>query len=196
MNNALVLSSILLWIVVLFNLLLTIALVRRISTIQPEFNMENVETLEIGSQAPDFTAVTLDGESVSIASYTQKAVAFIFISPTCTPCLEKIPLMNTLESQAKLAGVELVLVNTTDREKTKAFVEEFNIELPVLVAPRDSNSFVKDYKVGGTPFFCLIDRKGKVQATGFLGSDWYTLIHEWMATQPNSGSCFPVSEKE
>lgn len=180
MELILVVSSVLLWIVVLFNLLLTVAVIRRGSARPSGFDMVYATTLEIGAQAPDFIAETLDGENVSMATYAGQAVAFIFVSPICSPCLEKIPILNTLGPQAKMAGVELVLVNIADRAQTKTFVKEHDIRLPILVAPKEINPFITDYKVVRTPFFCLIDKESKVRSTGFLGGDdWNRLAEEW-----------------
>lgn len=91
MEFILVVSSVLLWIAVLFNLMLTIAIIRRGRARQSGFDMANVPTLEIGSQAPDFTAQTLDGKTVTLADYAGKPVVFVFISPTCRPCIDKLP---------------------------------------------------------------------------------------------------------
>ncbi|MCP5100675.1 MAG: TlpA family protein disulfide reductase [Chloroflexi bacterium] len=182
MNNALILSSILLWIVVLFNLLLTVALIRRGSAAQPGFDMENVETLEIGSQAPDFTAETLDGRTITLNTFSGQNVVFVFVSPDCPPCIEKIPILNSLQQKAKQSGVELVLVNVTNKSKAKKFVEEYETHLPMLVAPENNNSFKERYKAMGTPFYCLVDEQGNVQATGYFGPDWYALTQKWEAT--------------
>jgi peroxiredoxin len=180
MNNAFVLSSILLWIVVLFNLVLTIALIRRGSNIQPGFDMINIPTLKIGSQAPDFIAETPEGKSMTLADYAGKSVTFIFMSPSCKPCLEKLSKLHELAPNAHRSGVDLILVNTAEKDDTRAFIEKHNIALPVLVAPRNTNPFMSDYKVAGTPFYCVVEKNGKVQSAGYLGSNWHTLTQSWI----------------
>jgi len=182
MNNVLILSSILLWIVVLFNLLLTVALIRRGSATQPGFEMENVEMLEIGSQAPDFTAETLDDKTVTLADYAGKSVALIFISPTCQPCLDKLPELHELAPHTRHNGMGLILVNAADTDQTRVFVEKHNVTLPILIAPRNTNPFMNDYKVAGTPFFCILDKSATVQSTGYFDSNWHNLITEWTGT--------------
>ena len=102
MEPILVVSSILLWLMVLFNLLLTVALIRRAAAKQPGFATENVPTLEIGSQAPDFTAETLDGEAMTLDDYAGKSIALIFVSPTCKPCLNKLPELHELMNYMRL----------------------------------------------------------------------------------------------
>ena len=175
MQPILVTNLVLLWIVLLLNLLLTIALIRR-------FNDMDIG-LEKGSLAPDFQAETLTGETVKLADYARKAVSFIFISPHCSPCLEKIPKLNALAAKAERAGVEMLLVNTDgDKAETAAFVEKHNVTLPVLIAPSESNSFARDYKADATPSYCILNQDSYVEAAGVFEPDWEEqLARAWAA---------------
>jgi peroxiredoxin len=161
MQTFLLLSSILLWILMLFNILLTLGLARRIRRQFPK-----METLKPGQSAPDFTAWTLDGEPVTRAAYNGQATAFVFVSPACGPCREEMPRLERLRSQAEQRGLSLVLVSDADEEETRKFVEELGATLPVLVAPRGRTSFLSDYKSTATPSFCWVGQDGKVQAVG------------------------------
>lgn len=182
MEQWLVASSILLWIVVLCNLLLTLALVRRMNTgITPL-----KEGLKAGQQAPAFSAETLGGQVVTLATYTGRAVVFLFVSPTCKPCREAMPTYEALGAKASRAGVELVLVSIVDAEQTRLFAEEFALHLPVLVAPRESNPFMQDYLLSDTPSYCFIDQQGVVQSTGIPSphlKKWKQLVEAWEAQE-------------
>ncbi|MBW4666736.1 MAG: TlpA family protein disulfide reductase [Cyanomargarita calcarea GSE-NOS-MK-12-04C] len=170
-----VVNSILLWIVVLLNLLLTIALIGRFNDISKHMSaFTDIDVgLEKGSLAPDFLAQTLTGETVTLADYARKVVSFIFISPHCSPCLEKIPKLNALAAKAKQAGVEILLVNTDgDKAETAAFVKKHNVALPVLIAPSESNSFASDYKAEATPSYCILNQDSHVAAAGMFGPGW------------------------
>ena len=91
MNETVLIGSVaLLWVLVLFNLVLTLGLVRRANANAGPQPMEE-EGLEAGERAPDFTAETLDGEAVTLATYAGRDVAFLFMSPFCGPCREKLP---------------------------------------------------------------------------------------------------------
>ncbi|MBU2611960.1 MAG: peroxiredoxin family protein [Chloroflexi bacterium] len=161
METILVVSSLLLWVMVLLNLLLTLGLARRVRAAFPKMEM-----LKVGQQAPDFTAQTLQGENISLAHYAGKAVAFIFISPDCKPCLDELPRLEGLRPKARQFGAELVLVSDANATKTQSLVEEHRLDLPILIAPRENNPFFVDYKAMGAPFYCLVDAQGKVQANG------------------------------
>jgi peroxiredoxin len=179
MARGLVVSSLLLWIVVLFNLLMTLALIRHRNAAPPT---PGREVLKVGQSAPGFTAETLNGEEVTLSTYAGRAVAFLFIGTHCSPCRTAIPTYEALRPKAMRAGVELILVSIDDVARTQAFAEELHVTLPVLVAPHTSNPFMDDYKGTGTPFYCLVDAQSKVQSTGYPSPDWgewKTLSESW-----------------
>lgn len=161
MQNLLFVSSILLWILMFLNILLTIGLARRVSRQLPK-----METLKVGQPAPDFEAWTLGGEPVTQASYSGQSIAFVFISPHCGPCRDEIPKLERLRPQAESHGHSLILVSNSEESETRAFLKELGSTLPVLVAPHERTSFLRDYKSSATPSFCLIGRDGKVKAAG------------------------------
>jgi len=161
METILIISSILLWVAVLLNLLLTLGLARRIRSAFPR-----MESLKAGQKAPGFSAQTLQGKVVTLNDYEGKATAFIFVSPDCKPCREELPGIQRVWLDARQFGTELVLVSDADEEKTRPLIDGLADGLPVLVAPREHNPFFTDYKAMGTPSYCLIDAQGRVQAAG------------------------------
>lgn len=175
-------SSILLWPLVLLNLLFTFALIRtynKLATTQTTIN-----GLKEGEDAPSFTAHTLGGETVTLSSYTGSTVAFLFISPTCQPCREALPHYESLRPKAAQVGVTLVLVSVGEVALTQALTKEFLISLPILLAPRTTNPFMKDYKVDGTPSYCLVNATGKVQSAGYTNSkEWEMIVESWEANE-------------
>jgi peroxiredoxin len=176
MENYLLFSSILLWVIMLFNLLLTLALVRRVNMPSGEL----IETLEIGQTAPQFIAEALIGEQVALADFAGRGLALVFVSPNCSHCRPHIPILENLGPKAKRYGTELILVCDADIDKTRAYVQELNITLPVLSAPRQTNPFFEEYKAGGVPFYAIIDNQGKILASGGLGNlNWEKFIELW-----------------
>ena len=181
METLLLMSLAVLWLIVLVNLVLTFALIRKVNASNARTDTASrVGGLEPGSEAPDFTVQTLTGETVTRATYAGRSVAFLFVSAQCQPCRTLLPEIVPLASGAAHAGVDLVLVSRSDQEATRGFIEEMQIHLPVLIAPYDSNPFLKDYQARATPSYCLINEKGKVQSAGYpKGGDWDTLAKSW-----------------
>ena len=206
MNEFLVVSSILLWIVVALNLLLTLALVRRLNTLsdQSQQDARAASSDRTGSgpklkqPAPPFTAKTLQGEHITLETYSGRSVALIFIGTHCAPCREALPAYEALSPSAVRAGVQIVLVSINDAEPTRAFIDEAGVMLPVLIAPAASNSFMTDYGFKGTPSYCLLDAHGIVQSAGypsFEWGEWKALADSWRESQTPTNVLVPVESK-
>ena len=185
METVLIVSSVLLWSVVLLNLLLTLALVRRVNA-SGDVNVAGVSVvgLSIGEQAPPFSVQTLKGESVTLESYTRRgrATALLFISAGCQPCHELLATLEDLLVGARRTGTDLILVSSDGREKTHALLTEFQLDISVLLAPRDSNPFFTDYQITGTPSYCVIDEDGTIQSAGLPSPTygaWKALTATW-----------------
>lgn len=168
MQNLLIVSSVLLWIAVLFNFLLILALAKRVAKIHV---FDAPETLRIGSEAPQFKAETIEGEEVELQAYEGKKVAFIFIGPNCQPCHEALPHLSNVIDIAKQHYVELMLVGDGDKLSMKELTKKYQLPIPILSAPQKENKFFLDYKIFSTPSFCLLDVEHKVRAAGYPGID-------------------------
>jgi len=185
LETVLIVSSVLLWVVVLLNVLLTLALVRRVNA-SGGLNAAGVSETgpTIGEQAPAFSAQTLEGEPATLESHTGRgrATALLFISAGCQPCHELLATLGELLPGARQTATDLILVSSEGRERVEALLAEFHLDMPVLLAPRDSNPFFDDYKITGTPSYCVIDEDGTVQSAGHpwpsFGA-WKALTATW-----------------
>lgn len=190
METVLVISSLLLWLIVLANILVTLALVRRINASSPK-----PEGLPSGTSAPDFKAEKLDGETATLTTYTglNHKVALLFLSTHCAPCRDLLAALKGQRAAVHHAGIELVLVSGDEREDTEALVAELGLDYPILIAPRSSNTFFADYKISLTPSFCLLNQQSKVQASGIPSiqvGGWKALIDAWATVEAS-----PVGER-
>jgi peroxiredoxin len=199
----LIMSIVLLWIIVLLNLVLTIGIARRLNNMSTTGRDPIAEgRLQPGEPVPAFTAETLDGQQVSLETYAGQMVAFHFISVNCEPCREVLPDLLTLAPLARQAGVQFVFVMLDDVQNTRAFVEEFQIPSPVIVAPRPendytkSNEFAEAYKSTSTPSYCLIDENGVLLATGHprIG-DWKKWETVWRKQRPKGLEKVPAERR-
>lgn len=181
METALVISSIFLWLIVLANVFLTMALIRRINA-EPERGPAFETGPSLETPAPDYVAMTLDGERTTLDDYAGRPTTFVFVSPSCTPCHELLPSLKHLGPQARQAGAELVLVSSGTFEETKEIAQRLEGQIPVLVAPHEENTFFHDYNIKGTPSFCSLNEQGTVVATGYPGQStphWLKLTTDW-----------------
>ncbi len=186
METALVVSSALLWLIVILNLLLTLALVRHVNAGGGVNGVGAVDAggLSAGERARAFSAPTLEGETVTLESYTGqgRAAVLLFISAGCQPCHKVLAILGDLLPGARQSGTDLILVSSDEREQTQAMLTQFQLDIPVLLAPRDSNPFFADYNITGTPSYCVIDEDGTVQSTGHpspSSAAWKALTATW-----------------
>lgn len=79
-----------------------------------------------------------------------------------------------------MAGVELVLVSLSDVAQVQALVNSSGIQLPILITPQEGD-FERDYRIPGTPAFCMLNASGKVHISGVAGTtpEWRKLIESW-----------------
>jgi peroxiredoxin len=111
----------------------------------------------------------LQGITKTLADYVGQAVALLFVSPTCQPCRERLPMLQKAAVEARASGVEFVLVSDGSLEETRTWHQEVDVQLPVLIATRGQNPFFQDYQITSTPTFCLLGPDGKVRGTGIIG---------------------------
>lgn len=175
MEYLLLLNSILLWAIVLFNLLITFRLVQIVA---PDVWAKSIPRLKTGQLAPTFKVETVDGNEVTLSSFKDTPLLLIFISLQCSSCLAKIPDFKTLGLLANHVGVRLGLICDSDQHKVRSLIDEFCITAPVFVAARE-NPIWKQYKISTTPFYCLIDERSRVHASGLLDSNLEKLIKVW-----------------
>lgn len=144
--------------------------------------------LPIGSAAPSFVAQTLNEETVTLATFSGKAVVFIivgeasFYRTTILSCINLAP-------KASEAGVMMVLVSVATAERTRLFVNEVPVSMPLLVVPDQGNAFLNDYKISGIPAYCFINQHSMVQAMGLLSTEqegWRSLVETWTGLEVSS----------
>lgn len=173
-------SSSLLWLIVLVDTILILGIVRRLGVISAnqEFNSEP-QMLRSGEQLPYFEIDPIQGEKASLRDFSSKNTVFLFLSPDCRPCREETPRLDLLSHSAKRAGVDFVFIILADFSSTQAFAEELHIQSPIFSAPRGTNDMARLFRVTATPSFCYFNSKGVVISSGILGPEWESLISEW-----------------
>lgn len=178
--------------VTLINLLLTLRLIRLQRTNEDirarMASREILPELTPGEQAPDFKVKTLSGEWVRLAAYAGRSIAFIFVSPHCGSCRKKMPMLTHLSVLAKeSAGIEFVLVSDSGAAETYTWVDAIHeedkveINMQTLIAPRQTSEFYSTYNPRSlTPYYCIINEQGIVQARDPLGmGEWPNLQRKW-----------------
>jgi peroxiredoxin len=118
---------------------------------------------EVGAIAPDFSLVTLDGNSVRLSDFHGKPVILNFWATWCAPCREEMPALEEIWQQY---GQGDVVVLGVDQGESTAVVERFirekvNTSFPILL---DRDHTIGDsYFVRSLPTTFFIDAKGFIR---------------------------------
>ena len=129
-------------------------------------NLHEMESLNVGQEAPPFEATTVSGETVALSELRGDVVLLEFWATWCAPCIPEIPYLENVWSKYRGDGFHLVGISLDERTETlKEFVEAEDIMWPqVQQADGWDGEIVKLYNVGGIPRMYLIDRNGTIAA--------------------------------
>ena len=116
-----------------------------------------------GSPAPEFQALTLAGDTVSLESLRGAPVLLNLWATWCAPCRRETPFLQTLHERYAPAGLQVVGVSTDTRAAApdvEAFVQEFGVTYRILHDP-DGRS-MDLFSAIGLPSTYLIGSDGEV----------------------------------
>jgi cytochrome c-type biogenesis protein len=125
------------------------------------------EGLKVGQRAPDFTAQTLNGQTVSLSSYQGQVVLLNFWATWCGPCREEMPDFQAIYDVHGADGFAVLAVNNTPTERhlddVSGFVDELSLTFPIVL---DESGAINDniYRdvISGYPTSLLIDADGVI----------------------------------
>ena len=128
--------------------------------------------VKAGDRAADFSATTLAGHPLSLASLRGKVVLVDFWASWCEPCKKELPLLAKMAPRLRAKGIEIVAVNIDDDKKKAAdFLASRGLALTVVA---DANKqIVSRWEPPKMPSSFVIDKAGVVRAVhgGFQPGD-------------------------
>ena len=127
---------------------------------------------DMGSQAPDFQLIDLQGNRQALPDYRGKVVLLNFWATWCGPCRVEMPSMERVYQDLKDEGFAILAISSDPQGSivTRPFVASQGLTFPIL---HDS-----DYRVSGSygvrtlPMSFLIDRNGRLSQRVFGARDW------------------------
>jgi methylamine dehydrogenase accessory protein MauD len=172
MIDALLVSNVLLWLLVVGLALTVFALTRQIGLlherISPVGALSPQSKLNVGDPAPELTLPDLQDGPVSIggASNDGSRTLLFFLSPTCPVCDSLLPTVERV-ARTEVPRVRVVLASDGAPHEHQRFVTAKRIgHLPyVLSAPLGMT-----YGVAKLPYAVLIDENGIIAAQGLVNT--------------------------
>jgi peroxiredoxin len=144
--------------------LLTILLTWRASILESALQRQSEQPELVDKPAPDFSALTLDGRTVSLADFRgQKKVVVSFWASWCGPCRLEMPSLIQFykTNHRDTSDFEILAVSIDEDPKAAAdFATAMKLNFPVLVDP--DKKIANAYQVEGIPTMFVIDKDGKV----------------------------------
>jgi thiol-disulfide isomerase/thioredoxin len=110
--------------------------------------------------APDFSLVSLEGDTYSINSLRGKWIIVTFWATWCVPCREEMP---TFQSLYEKYADQLEILAINDHETVEAIIayrDEMGLSFPILLNPEQET--LSEYKVLGLPITVIVNPDGLI----------------------------------
>jgi thiol-disulfide isomerase/thioredoxin len=144
------------------------------------------------SREAKLDGITLDNTHYNIESRRGHVVLVDFWATWCPPCRGEVPRLKKLYEQYHSKGFEIVGVSLDESRTALAdFVKDKKMPWPQIVAEQPGESGWKNpaldrYTVRSIPYTLLVDREGRIVASGLVGEDLEDAIERVMAGEPVS----------
>jgi len=144
----------------------------------------SVGGLEVGAQAPSFSATDYEGSSVQLEDLQGQQRILAFISPDCSACAGATEALRTLTRDER--NLKVLLIGDTNSEANRLYAAERDIQIPILTPPPDLAK--KVYQIQGVPFVFVIDSAGIIRAKGIVNQreQLQSLLRDALAPLPVS----------
>jgi len=169
-NEALIVSNMLLWLAVLALLVVVIALSRQIGILYERIAPMGALMMDsgpkVGEEAPVFQLPSLGGGTVTLGGTGSGNTLVFFLSPTCPVCKKLLPVLKSLK-RAEGNRLTLVLASDGEQPEHEAFRRRADLAAYPYVL---SAELGMRYHVSKLPYAVLIDASGRVRAKGLVNS--------------------------
>ena len=170
MNDALIVSNLLLWLAVMALLVVVIALSRQIGILHERISPMGALMMDngpkVGTAAPAFELAALGGGSVQLGGAAARSTLLFFVSPTCPVCKKLLPIVKSLR-KAEGDALELVFASDGELAEHEAFRRRADLGAYPYVL---SAELGMSYHVSKLPYAVLIDASGRIRAKGLVNS--------------------------
>ena len=173
MSIGFIVSSGLLWVIVIILSFLVFALARQVGILHervaPAGALLPTSGPKVGEMTEAMNLNDLDGKKITIGGVDSSDLAtlIMFISPTCPVCKSLVPIAQSLASHES-HQMRLIFASDGDNHNQHlAYVSDLNIEgLPYII----SQPLGLRYEVSKLPFAVLIGSDGTLKSKGLVNS--------------------------
>lgn len=142
---------------------------KHIMVLEPATSNVAISSNEFGSTPelvektpPNFEAYDMNGQFISNENYYNKVIVLKFWFSACKPCIDEIPLLNSLVAQYSNNPDVVFLAPSLDKRPTiQSSLSRYPFNYTVLP---EASDIAHAYNVLGYPTHVVINRTGKVEA--------------------------------
>ena len=121
------------------------------------------DRVAVGQPAPAIVGTTLDGAAFDLASLRGKPVVVNFWGPSCVPCRDEFPLLESKQAAHAADGFTVLGVLTDDPvEPARDFVGKYGGDWATVVDP--DKAIKTAYRVVARPQTYFVDRSGVIRS--------------------------------
>lgn len=173
MTEAMIVSNVILWIVVIVLALVVLALARQVGILHervaPAGALMPTSGPKVGELTEAMSISDIHGQAVSVGGprADNMNTLIMFISPTCPVCKSLVPTAKSL-ANAEKNRLKLVFASDGDKlERHEAYARDLNLEkYPYVLSEKLGMSF----EVSKLPFAVLIGADGTLQSKGLVNT--------------------------
>jgi peroxiredoxin len=114
-----------------------------------------------GNPAPDFTAQSVDGRTVSLGDYRGQVVIVNFWTTWCPACVEEMPVLQDVHRRYADRGVVVLAVDIGEsKSEVQRYLNANDLDLTVLLDSREQIAAI--YNIRSIPTTYIIDPQGEI----------------------------------
>jgi len=171
MDNLLLVSNFLLWLLVFGLALIVVALARQIGVlyerVAPAGALMVNTRLETGAVAPKLDVKDINtGQNLTIGGGHDRSQLLFFLSPTCPVCKTLLPMLKSISS-AESKWLDVIYASDGEEKDHREFIQRNALTDATYVS---SELLGQHYGVAKLPFAVLIDEHGVVASLGLVNS--------------------------
>ena len=170
MNEALVISNVVLWLLLLVVIIGILGLARQVGVlferVAPMGALMIDQGPKVNELAPAFELEALRGGTVRIGGRSTRSQLVFWLSPTCPVCKKLLPVLKSIK-EAESRWLQVVLASDGEHPQHTDFSKRFALDDFEYVL---SHGLGMTYRISKLPYAVLIDEGGKVRAKGLVNS--------------------------
>lgn len=121
-------------------------------------------SLPIGSDLPEFSVVTDDGQTITRDDFVGRTGVIAFFNTTCSDCQRELPLLQQAYEDSLAAGCNALFICIAREETAPAIREYWEKEgLTLPFSPQSDRRIYRMFANIGIPRIFITDHKGRIR---------------------------------